>query len=173
MDTFEAITTKLDVRLFDTKKQVPKDVKLKVLEAGRLTASGMNVQHWRFVLVQDPKSIKKLADDSTTGQWVATANFAIILLTDPKLPFHQLDAGRGLQDMQLAAWNFSVASGIYTGFDSGRMRRDFGIPSTLEPSVVIGFGFPAKKIKGRKNRKSLEEVAYLEKYGNKFETAKI
>src|ERR1700731_618356 len=103
MDAFEAIATKLDVREYDTKKQVPKDVKLKVLEAARLTASGMNSQHWRLILLQDPKDIKQLAEDSTTGPWVATSNFAVILLTDPKIPIHGIDAGRALQDMQLAA----------------------------------------------------------------------
>jgi len=174
MDTFETIATKLDVREFDSKKQVPKDVKLKVLNAARLTGSGMNSQHWRLIQVQDPKSLKQLAEDSTTGQWVAGANFAVILLTDPKLGFHQLDAGRALQDMQLAAWNYGVGSRIFTGFDTGRIRKDFGIPNNLELTVVIGFGYPAKKVTGkRKNRKSLEEIAYLEKYGNKFDPARI
>ena len=145
-----------------------------VLEAGRLTASGMNSQHWRFILVQDPKSVKQVADDSTTGQWIATANFAVILLTDSKLPFRQLDAGRALQNMQIAAWNFGVASRVFTGINESRLKKDFDIPNNLEPTVIIGFGYPAKKITGkRKNRKPLEEIVYLEKYGNKFDPAKV
>ena len=84
MDAFEAIATKLEVREYDSKKPVPKDVKMKVLEAARLTASGMNSQHWRLILVQDSKNVKQLADDSTTGQWVAQCNFAVIVLTSPQ-----------------------------------------------------------------------------------------
>ena len=169
MDAFECIATKLDVRDYSQRK-VPAEVKLKVLEAGRLTGSGVNRQHWRFILVQDPDPIKQLARDSTSGSWVAGANFAVIVLTDPKYGFHKIDAGRALQDMQLAAWNYGVVSCIYTGVNEETLRKDFGIPKELSPSVVVGFGYPARKLTGkRKNRKPLSEIAYLDKYGNSLD----
>ncbi len=102
MDAFECIAIKLDFRNFGSKK-VPAEVKMKVLEAGRLTGSGVNRQHWKFILVQDPGSIKQLGRDSTSGAWVANANFGVVVLTDPKYGFHKIDAGRALQDMELAA----------------------------------------------------------------------
>jgi nitroreductase len=174
MDAYEVVITKLDAREFDSKKSVPKDIKLKVLNAGRLTGSGMNSQHWRFILVQDPKDLKQLADDSTTGQWVGGTNFAVIVLTDPSLFFRGLDAGRAAQAMQIAAWSFGVISRLYTGFNDQKMRKDFAIPSNFEITVTVGFGYPAKKITGtRKNRKPLEDVAYLEKFGNKLEQSNI
>lgn len=155
-------------------KPVPKDVKLKTLEAARRTSSGINSQHWRFILVQDPMNLQRLAQDSTSGKWVQNANYAVIVLTDPKLGFHLIDAGRAIQDMQIAAWNFGVASRIFTGFDATKMRKDYAIPPDLEPSIVVGFGYPAKKITGKKkNRKPLEEIAFLEKFGNKFDQAKV
>ncbi len=126
----------------------------------------MNTQHWRFILVQDPANLKRLAADSTTGQWVANADFAIAILVNPRIPGSRIDGGRALQDMQLAAWSFGVASRLYTGFNEGEMRRDFGIPVDLDLEVVVGFGYPAKKIIGRKNRKPLEQLAFSEKYGN-------
>jgi nitroreductase len=174
MDAFEAVATKLEVREYDPKKPIPRDVKMKVLEAARLTASGMNTQHWRLVLVQGSKNLKQLADDSTTGQWVAQTNFAVIVLTEPSNPFHQLDAGRIIQDMQIAAWNFGVGSRIYSGFKRDQMKKDFALPENLELTAVTGFGYPAKKLTGKKkNRKSLEEIISLEKYGNKFDPAKL
>jgi len=166
MDAYECTATKLDVREFSS-KNVPADLKLKVLEAGRLTGSGMNAQDWRFILVQGRDRLKKLAEDSTTGKWVEHANFAVIVLTDPKYGFHLFDAGRAVQDMQIAAWNFGVASCIFTGIRREALRRDFDIPSEMNASVVVGFGYPAKKISGRKkSRKSLSEVAFIGKYGN-------
>jgi len=172
MDTFDAIRTKLDVRGY-APKSVPPDVKLKVLEAGRSTGSGMNKQHWRFLLIQDKEAIKKLAQDSTSGGWVSGADFAVVILTDPALGFHLIDAGRAAQDMQLAAWNSGVASGIYTGVREESMRRDFGIPKELKPTAVVSFGYPSKKIRGKKNRMPLEELAFLDKFGNKLEPKKL
>ena len=173
MDAYECVATKLEVREFEP-RNVPADVKLKVLEAARLTGSGMNNQHWRFILVQGRDHLKRLAEDSTTGGWVAQANFAVIVLTNPKFGFHMLDAGRAAQDMQIAAWNFGVGSCLFTGLNLETLRKDFGIPKDLSPSVVVGFGYPAKKLTGkRKNRKPLSELAYLSNYDNRLEPGKL
>jgi nitroreductase len=168
MDAYTCIATKLEIRDFSS-KNVPVDVKLKILEAARLTASGMNVQDWRFILVQDPDQLKKLAADSTTGAWVEGANFALIVLTNPRYPFHLIDAGRVVQDMQLAAWNFGVASRVYTGLKDEAIRADFNIPREMNPTIIVGFGYPAKKIIGKKNRKPLSDIVFLGKYGNRFD----
>lgn len=173
MDAYEGVATKLDVREFDS-REVPVDVKLKVLEAARLTGSGINNQHWRFILVQGRDNLKRLAGDSTTGSWVAQANFAVIVLTNPKFGFHLIDAGRAAQDMQLAAWNFGVISCLFTGLNGEALQRDFGVPKNLNPSVVVGFGYPARKVTGkRKNRKPLSDLAFLNSYGNSLEPSKL
>ena len=172
LDAYECIATKLDIRDFDSKK-VPLDVKLKVLEAARLTGSGMNIQHWHYLMVQDPDSLKKLAEAATTGPWVAGANFAVVVFTDTQYGFHLIDAGRVAQDMQIAAWNFGVASGLYTGFDQKLLRKFFSIPENVSASIAIGFGYPTRKITGKKKRKPLRELVYLEKYGNPFDKEKL
>src|SRR5580658_922019 len=102
MDAYDAIITKLDVREFAS-KHVPGEIKKKILEAARLTGSSMNSQHWRFVLIQERPSLKKLAGDSSSGAWVENADFAILILTNPKQSGYLIDAGRVLQDMELAA----------------------------------------------------------------------
>ena len=166
MDAFECIATKLEVREFST-QEVPSEIRSKILEAARLTGTGMNTQHWRFILVEKKDNLKKLAEDSTSGSWVAGANFAVIVLTNPQYGFHLIDTGRVLQNMQLTAWNQGVGSGLFTGIREDKLRGDFAIPKELSPSVTIGFGYPARKVTGkRKNRLPIRELVYYEKYGN-------
>jgi nitroreductase len=166
MDAFECIATKLEVREFSP-QEVPSEIRSKILEAARLTGTGMNTQHWRFIMVEKKDNLKKLAEDSTSGSWVAGANFAVIVLTNPQYGFHLIDTGRVLQNMQLTAWNQGVGSGLFTGIREDKLRGDFAIPKELSPSVTIGFGYPAKKLTGkRKNRLSIHELVYYEKYGN-------
>ena len=166
MDAFECIATKLEVREFSTQK-VPSEIRSKILEAARLTGTGMNTQHWRFIMVEKKDNLKKLAEDSTSGSWVAGANFAVIVLTNPQYGFHLIDTGRVLQNMQLTAWNQGVGSGLFTGLREDKLRGDFAIPKELSPSVTIGFGYPARKLTGkRKNRLPIRELVYYEKYGN-------
>lgn len=172
MDAFEAIATKLEVREFAVKR-VPGEVKEKILEAARLSPSSMNTQHWRFILVQERPNLKLLAADSTTGGWVAGADFAIIVLTDPRVPGSGIDAGRVVQDMELAAWDFGVASGIYTGVGEAALRKHYGIPESLKPSAVVGFGYPNRKILGKKSRKPMEELVFPERYGYAFKRSDL
>ena len=165
MDAFECIATKLEVREFSP-QEVPSEIRSKILEAARLTGTGMNTQHWRFILVEKKDNLKKLAEDSTSGSWVAGANFAVIVLTNPQYGFHLIDTGRVLQNMQLTAWNQGVGSGLFTGLREDKLRGDFAIPKELSPSVTIGFGYPARKLTGKKkNRLPIRELVYYEKYG--------
>jgi len=173
MDTFDCIRTKLDVREFDSARRVPAEAKMKILEAARLTGSGMNSQHWRFILVQTPERLKMLADDSSTGSWVRGANFAVIVLTPQKYGFELIDAGRALQDMQLAAWNLGIVSCIYTGFKETAMRKDFSIPEKMVASVVVGFGYPTKKLTGTKNRKSVSDLVFIQSYGKPYDEKEL
>jgi nitroreductase len=166
MDTFECITTKLDLREFSS-QDISSDIKSRILEAARLTGSGLNTQHWRFVVIEKQKNLEKLAEDSTSGGWVSNANFAVIVLTNPRYKFHMIDAGRVVQDMQLAAWNYGVSSCLFTGMQDEKLRSDFGIPKDLNPTIIVGFGFYAKQTSGKKkNRMPLDELIYYEKYGN-------
>ncbi len=58
MDAFECIATKLEVREFAS-QSVPSEIRLKVLEAARLTGTGLNTQHWRFILVDTRENLKR------------------------------------------------------------------------------------------------------------------
>ena len=165
MNTQDCIATKLDIREF-SKENVPSNIISTILNSARYSGSGLNTQHWRFIVIKEKNNLKKLCEDSTSGQWIVGANFAIIILTDPKYGFHLLDAGRVIQNMQLSAWDNGVGSGIYTGIKDEKMRNDFKIPQNLSISAVVGFGFPKKSLTGKKNRKSLSEWMYSEVYGN-------
>lgn len=164
MDVFDGIATKLDVREFSP-QDVPSEIRQSVLEAARMTGTGLNTQHWRFILIEGRDRLKKLAEDSTSGAWVAGANFAVIVLTNPKYNFHMIDAGRVVQNMQLAAWNRGVASGLFTGMREKELRNDFEIPKELNVTIIVGFGYPARKLTGRKSRVPLGELVYFGKYG--------
>ena len=167
MNVFDAIRTKLDIREYaDT--PVGDDIKRLVLEAARLSSTGLNSQHWRFILIDTKDELSKLAEISTTGKWIAGAGFAVIILTDPQYPYHAIDAGRAIAYMQLAAWEKGVVSCIYTGFDEQKMRQRYNIPDKMHIAAVIGFGYPRRKIIGKKSRLPLSEIAYYMRYGNRL-----
>jgi nitroreductase len=165
MDTFDCIASKLDVREFIT-KGISLEIRKEILEAARLTGTGLNTQHWRFIIIAEKDNLEKLAQDSTSGSWISGANFAIVVLTNPKYGFHLIDAGRVVQNMQLAAWNRGVYSCLFTGIKEANLRKDFRIPEELSPTAVVGFGYSPKNLIGKKKaRLPLDTLVYNEKYG--------
>jgi len=158
------IRTKLDVRTFSP-KEVSWEDKLAILDAARMAGSGMNSQHWRFILIDKKEDLQKLADISLTGRWVSGSNFAVVVLTDSRYAWHLLDAGRAITNMMLEAWSRGIVSCICTGYNEEALRSWLKIPQPYAIAGFIGFGYPVKRIIGKKNRLPLEQVAFHGKFG--------
>ena len=168
MDVFDAVRTLLAVRSYQD-KPVPEDVIRRVLDAGRLTASGMNSQPWHFVVVQDRDTLRQLGAMARTGPYIAQAPAAIVVAID-KTPLAVSDASRAIQSMMLTAWAEGVGSN-WVGFRGlEEIKSLLGIPDELDLLAILPLGYPAEAVgKGKKERKPLGEVAYRERYGQPFE----
>ena len=166
MDVTDAVTRRIEVREY-ADEDVDDDTKRAILDAGRLAPSGRNLEHWRFVLVDDDGELQALADASPTGGWVAGADFAVAVCTDPGYAFNEIDAGRTTASMQLYAWGVGVGSCIYT-VDAAEAREVLGVPDDYDLTAVCGFGYPTfhvESMQGRKNRRPLSEVAFHGRFG--------
>ena len=168
MDVFEAVRTLLAVRGYQD-KPVPDAVVRRIVEAGRLTGSGMNRQPWHFVVVRDRDTLRRLGALASSGPYVAQAPLAIVVATD-KSRFAVSDASRAIQSMMLAAWADGVGSN-WVGFGGlERVNAVLDIPAGLDVLAILPFGYPARAVgRGKKQRKPLPEVAHLERYGRPFE----
>ena len=75
MDAFAALRTLLAVRSYQA-KPVPDAAVRRILEAGRLTGSGMNRQPWHFIVVRDGETLRSLGALASSGPYVAQAPLA-------------------------------------------------------------------------------------------------
>jgi nitroreductase len=167
-DVFEAIRTLLAVRGYQD-KPVPDAVIRRIVEAGRLTGSGMNRQPWHFIVVRDLGTLRRLGALASSGPYVAQAPLAIVVATD-RTRFAVSDASRAIQSMLLTAWADGVGSNWvgFGGLEKAKALLD--IPADLDVLAILPFGYPARAVGcGKKQRKPLREVAHLERYGRPFE----
>ncbi len=81
VDVFEAVRTLLAVRSYQA-TSVPDAVVQKAVEAGRMTASGMNAQPWNFIVVQNHDTLHQLGTLAPTGPYIAQAPLAIVVAID-------------------------------------------------------------------------------------------
>src|SRR5919108_2637775 len=156
LDVFEAVRTLLAVRSYrDT--AVPDAVVRLILEAGRLTGSGMNWQPWHFIVVRDRDTLRRLGALASSGPYVAQAPLAIVVAVD-KSRFAVSDASRAIQSMLLTAWADGVGSN-WVGFGGlDEVEALLGMPAELELLAILPFGYPVRAVgRGKKQRKALSE----------------
>lgn len=168
MDTFEAVRTLLAVRRYQD-RPVPEAIVRRIVEAGRLTGSGMNQQPWHFVVVQDPERLRRLGAVARSGPYVAQAPLAIVVAVDTTR-FAISDASRAIQSMLLTAWSEGVGSN-WVGFGGlGEVNALLEIPAKIDVLAILPFGYPVDPIgRGKKQRKPLRAIAHRERYGQPFE----
>jgi nitroreductase len=168
MEVFDTVRTLLAVRGYQD-KPIPEAVVRRIVEAGRLTGSGMNRQPWHFIVVRERETLRSLGAVASSGSYVAQAPLAIVVATD-KTRFAVSDASRAIQSMLLTAWADGVGSNWvgFGGLEKAKPLLD--VPAGLEVLAILPFGYPARPVgRGKKQRKSLREVAHLERYGRPFE----
>jgi nitroreductase len=168
MEVFDAVRTLLAVRGYQD-KPIPEAVVRRIVEAGRLTGSGMNRQPWHFIVVRERETLRSLGAVASSGSYVAQAPLAIVVATD-KTRFAVSDASRAIQSMLLTAWADGVGSNWvgFGGLEKAKPLLD--VPAGLEVLAILPFGYPTRPVgRGKKQRKSLREVAHLERYGRPFE----
>jgi nitroreductase len=148
---------------------VPEALVRRIVEAGRLTGSGMNGQPWHFVVIRDAETLRRLGDLASSGRYVAQAPMAVVVATN-RSRFAVSDASRAIQSMLLTAWAEGVGSN-WVGFGGlDKVRALLDIPAGLDVLAILPFGYPTRAVgKGKKQRKPLREVAHLERYGRPFE----
>jgi nitroreductase len=168
MEVFETVRTVLAVRAYQD-KPVPPDVVRRIVEAGRLTASSMNAQPWHFIVVEDRDTLRQLGALARTGRYIAQAPLAVVVAIE-ETRFAVSDASRAIQSMILTAWSEGVGSNWVGFMGLNKVKSLLGIPDELEVLAIVPFGYPAQAIgRGKKQRKSLSEVAHRERFGQPFE----
>ena len=168
MEVFEAVRTMLAVRRY-LDRAVPETIVQRIVEAGRLTGSAMNLQPWQFIVVQDRDMLRRLGALARSGPYVAEAPLAIVVVID-RTGYAVSDASRAIDSMMLTAWSEGVGSN-WVGFGNlEKVNALLGIPSERDVLAILPFGYPADRIgRGKKKRKPLRAVAHRERYGQPFE----
>lgn len=168
MDTFECIRKRRDIRSY-LKKDVPDDVIRKIIEAGRLAPSAMNLQPWHFIVIKNKETLKELGKFCLSGRFIVDASFAIVVTTEPSNKWHEIDGARAVQNMSLAAWNEGVGTCWIGAIDRDKVKERLNIPKNLHVLTVLPFGYPEEFIvKRKKVRKSPNEVFHWEKFGGRL-----
>lgn len=122
MNTLDAIRTRRSVKHFDANHQMTDQEKNDIISLAMLSPTAFNLQHWRFVVVEDMplrQEIRKVAMDQSQ---VTDASMLIVLCAD--MQAWQKDTQRYWQEADNAVQDFMLPAidGYYR--DKPQVQRD-------------------------------------------------
>jgi len=161
------------VRKF-TDETVSDDVVLQLLELARWTGSAMNSQPWKFIVVRDRETLRKIASLRPPIGWVANVPVAIAIVNDGAHPkFEAYDEGRLTERLLTGATLLGYGGGVAWFGEpehQAKAKSVLGIPESLSARQIVAIGRPASGVSSRlpgfsSGRKALRDLVSLERYG--------
>jgi nitroreductase len=161
MDALEAIRRRRSVREY-TGESIPREDLEKIIDAGRLAATGNNRQPWDFILVTDREMIEQL---KVAAQWMEKAGAIIAVVMDPASRWWVEDGSAAVENMLIASTALGYGSCWLEGYTLPReeeFKELLGVPKGKRLLTLVPIGVPVEW--PTREKKSLEEVLHWERY---------
>jgi nitroreductase len=152
----------------------------RIIEAGRMAPSACNAQPWKFIVVDDPGLIKKIAVACAAkllgmNSFVTQAPVLIVIIrekpnfsskvgaTIKNKDYSLIDIGISSGNICLQAKAEGIGSCIIGWFDEIKLRKILSIPRSKRVELIITLGHSLSEHRAKK-RKPKEEVVSYNKY---------
>jgi nitroreductase len=162
MDIFETIRTRRSIRRYTGAPVTREDLE-KIVDAGRLAASGVNRQPWEFVVITEPELLARLR--IPPDHWTEKAGAIVAVVMDPESRWWVEDGAAAVQNMLLAC----TALGYGACWIEGYSRRNeeiikeiLEIPENRCLFTLVSIGVPDEQ--PVKEKKTLQDVLHWQRY---------
>jgi nitroreductase len=161
MDALEAIRKRRSVREY-TGDSISREDLEKIVDAGRLAASGSNQQPWDFIVITDREMINQL---QVAARWMEKAGAIIAVVMDPSSRWWIEDGSAAVENMLIASAALGYGSCWLEGYTLPReeeFKALLNIPTEKRLLTLVPIGVPAEW--PTREKKSLKEVIHWERY---------
>jgi nitroreductase len=161
METLEAIKKRRSVREY-TGESIPREDIEKIVDAGRLAATGSNYQPWEFIVVTEREMIEQL---KVAASWMEKAGAIIAVVMDPISRWWVEDGAAAVENMLIASTALGYGSCWLEGYTLPReeeFKELLGIPKEKRLLTLVPIGVPVQW--PTRDKKPLGEVLHWEKY---------
>ncbi|MCJ7760026.1 nitroreductase family protein [Candidatus Bathyarchaeota archaeon] len=158
MNVLDAVRTRKSIRRY-IDRPVEESKLNAVLEAGRLAPSASNRQEWRFVVVRESGTRKRLAEAAGGQTFVAEAPVVIAACakTDGRVMrcgqlSYPIDVAIALDHMTLAAVELGLGTCWIGLFEEKKVKEILGIPEDIRVVELMPLGYPVDLTPVEKSR---------------------
>lgn len=164
MDAIEAIRKRTSVRAYKP-EPVPREVLEELVDCGRRAPSAMGIHPWHFVVVTDKAMLRKLADSTDYGRFIADAPACVVVLCEEG-KYYLEDGCAAVENILIAAAAHGLGACWVAGDKKAyaeKVRDMVGVPANHKLVALLPVGYPAAEPKP-KNKPGLDRVLHWERY---------
>jgi nitroreductase len=169
MDVYAAIRQRCSIRAYKA-TDVEEEKLKKVLEAARLSPSASNRQDWKFIIVRNKETRKKLAKAAFGQSFIAEAPIVIVACgLEPNAmlacgqPMHTVDVSIAFAYMILQAYELGLGTCWIGAFSEDEAKKILSVPEHIRVVAITPLGYPNQP-PSQKFRKTLDQIVCCEKY---------
>ena len=168
MDVSEAIRNRYSCRHYQD-KPLEQHHLAAVLEAARQAPSAKNLQDWRFIVVTDKQTKKKLAAAANNQTFLEEAGAIVVACTvsDHVMRCGQtvgpIDVAIALEHMCLQATDLGLATCWIGTFYADKVKSIVGVPENATVIELLALGYPADTLKEHR-REAMDRIVSFEKW---------
>ena len=168
MEFTELIRTRESIRNYDPNRPVPKEILVKILEAGRLAPSAKNYQPWKFLLISSPPLIEKVKA-CYQRDWIRDAPHILVLVGLKNEAWTrgydgynsvETDVSIAMTHLILAAENEGVGACWIAAYDPALLKDAInpGENQQIYAMTPLGYPKPGFQKTALKKRKPLDDI---------------
>jgi nitroreductase len=180
MDVYECIKKRRSIRKFLDIPVEWEKIAL-MIDAAKSAPSAGNLQAWKFVIVTNKETIKKLSEAALQQLWIQTAPCVIIVCVDTKKHSRYYgkrgehmymfeDCALAVENILLMAEAQQLGATFVGAFEEEAISRSLEIPDGIKPVAIIPIGYPDEK-PPMPAKYNIRDVVFFETYGNKIRHA--
>ena len=154
MKTIEAIKERRSIRHYDRTFKISDEEIEELIELAMLSPTSYNIQHWKFIVVSDPKLRNKIKEAAYGQDQVTDASVLILVVTDIKA--WEKDMSEKWKNVPKEIGDFMATSAHQFYLNKEQLQRDEAIRSAsfatqtlvlaatskgYSSGVMIGFDF--------------------------------
>lgn len=165
MSLVDTVLSRRSIRRYQ-KKEIPKHVLNRILEAGRQAPSAVNRQPLHLIVVTD-ENIKRELANGLFNRFIKDAPLTIVGCANTNAvltgKWAVVDTAIALQNMVIAAWAMGVGSCWIGDFKEDKVKQTLQIPDKWTVVALVSFGYPSEQPKPRTKKPITKLVSF-----NKF-----
>ena len=183
MPIMDLIQHRRSIRLY-LDKPVEREKVTQCLEAARLAPSAVNMQPWKFIVVDDKDTRDKLVKTAFRGifsfnQWAANVPAFVVVVIDKHGLLSNvmgavrdtlrslLDIGIATEHLVLQADELGLGTCWMGGLDEKGVKRVLNIPGNKKVAAIIALGYPdTAEVKRQQERRTLGEMSAFNGWGS-------